>query len=1139
MKNLVLRHVIRMSKLFTYAFLFQCLTMGFLVASNGNAQIKSIEEVVVRLPLEGVPVKDAFKKIEGVSDFTFVYLTREVRNLPPIFVEDKDQSLYEVLVEIARQSGLDFKQINHNIHVQVSRKGQKKSIVTVSNVAVEIRGTVADENGNPIPGATVLVEGTSTGTATDIDGKFSLDAEQGAVLLISFIGYQPQRVTVGNQSSLSITLVEDQSSLEEVVVVGYGTQEKVNLIGSIAEIKGKEITNLPVPNVSNSLGGRLPGVVAIQRGGEPGNDAASINIRGFGNALVIVDGVVQQLDLIDPNDIESISVLKDASAAVFGARAANGVILVTTKRGSDGPAAINFSSNFGWQTSTKWPRMADSGEFTQLINQGRINQGQPLKYTEYDVKVYKYVSGDKDILSEMTNDELARFNNEDLRNYLNEDPNEAAFKKFAPMQQYNLSSSGGSKKVKYFLSGGFLNQRSMLRSDDTKYQRFNLRSNIDAEITDNLSIGMNFSAQYQIKEYPLDGIASIMQLTYWGEPVKYKSYPDQTKPVGSIIDRSNADLTGHRNNDYKEYNAALNFNLKIPFVKGLNLSGQANYRTGFFQNERFSKQYFTYNYDFKTDLYTRNPNPTGVTSLYIQSRQDEFLTQQFSLNYNNSFGRHDLGMLLLYEGLYDRRRYLEGYREGFLSTALQLLDAGGRVNINNGGNITESGRASYVGRINYSYFEKYLIEAAFRYDGNSMWAGDNQWGLFPAVMLGYRLSEEKFLKNSSFVDNLKIRGSVGISGDDNGGIPYQFLATYRINGNYVIDNGLQNGIINDGLANPNGTWAEYRTSNVGLDFGLLGGRVYGEFEAFYRYGYKLLGRRSDALPSTFGASFPMENLNSSSNRGLESLLGYRNKIGEIDFDISGNISWNRAKWEEFEERDFTDVAPDIIARDRISGRWINTIWGYTADGLFQSQEEINNWPVNQDGSNNSTLRPGDIKYFDLNGDGILNRFDESPIGNNTPLTMFGLNFNLAWRNIDMSLLAQGAASFLMYANEERAPAMYEGNTYAYIAKDTWTEENPDASFPRFVAGNTLNNRQISTFFIRDASYIRIKNLQVGYSFPESLLDRWNITRCRFYFSGVNLATLSRMKAFDPEAPIGDMRYYPQQKTYSVGFNITL
>lgn len=1086
------------------------------------------------LDFQGTKLADALDEIENKTEFYFLFNEKLIDINRKVNMSVNNEKIDEILDQLFAETEIVYTITDRKIILAPSFLTENEQQQN------SVSGKVTDSSNQPLPGVTVLIKGTNIGTVTNTEGNYSLTGiPDNATLQFTFVGMKGQEITVEDKTTIDVVMIEDAIGLEEVIAIGYGTQKRATITGSVAAIQGEKIVNIPVANVSSTLAGKLPGVVALQRSGLPGGDNTSINIRGFGNALIIVDGVEQDFNQLDPNEIESFSVLKDAAAAIYGSRAANGVILVTTKRGRSVKPTIDFSTNLGWQTRTAWPMMANSGEFTSLINQGRINQSQPLKYTEYDVKVYKYVSGDEEVIETMTPQELERFKTEDLRNYRNEDPYSAAFKDWAPIQQYNLSSRGGNDNLKYFISAGILNQQSMFKSEDAKFNRYNVRGNLDAKITNNLNVSLDFSGRYEQRDYPLAGMDGIMQLTYWGEPTKAKVWPDLTKPVGSIVDAINADLTGYRQYDYQEYNTALAFDYQVPWIKGLSLKGRLDYRAGFYYNNIFGKQYWTYVYDYKTDIYTQATNPSGKTSLTVESRHDDWITGQFFADYNRSFGNHEIKGLFVYEGLSSRSRYLQGYREGYLSTALQILNAGGDLNKNNAGTESEAGRVSYVGRLNYGFANKYLLEGTFRYDGNSIWGEDYRWGFFPSVLIGWRISEENFIKNSaSFIDNLKLRGSIGTLGDDKGGIPYQYLATYSINGKYIFNNTIGNGIKNNGIANPYATWAEYTTYNGGLDFSFWKNKLYGEFDLFYRYGYNLLGYRADALPTTFGASFPAENLNSSSNRGFELKLGHQNKIKEFSYDIEGNVSWNRAKWEEYEEKDYSEATPDVKARDQVSGQWQNIIWGYEAVGLFQSQEEIDNWTFNQDGNNNKTLRPGDIKYVDRNNDGKLNKYDEIIIGNNVPLTMFGLSLSANWKGIDFSALFQGAADLWMYDNEERAAAQYEGNTYGYYARDTWTPENTDAKYPRFVPGNSQNNRQSSTFWMHDASYLRLKNLQIGYMLPQKILSVAGVKSCRIYFSGVNIFTLTGMKTFDPEAPIGDLRYYPQQKTYSVGLNLS-
>jgi TonB-linked SusC/RagA family outer membrane protein len=1019
-----------------------------------------------------------------------------------------------------------------------------------------IRGTITDSrSGETLPGANVVISGTTIGVVADINGNYSITVpDENTLLTFSFIGYLNEQIRVGDRRIIDVSLTPDIRALDEFVVVGYSVQRKTHVTGSVATVSGGELIDKPVSSITQSMGGRLPGVVALQRKGEPGRDQADINIRGFGRALIIVDGVEQSLDQIDMNTVESISILKDAAASIYGSRAAHGVIIVTTKRGKPGKPTINVSANQGWQTTTKYPRMADAGEFVSIINQGRINEGRSLKYDDYYVFVNQYISGNKDIINQMTPEQLDRFNNDDLRNYFNEDPWDAAFKKWGRIDNYNINSRGGSENVKYFLSGGILNHSSILRTGDTYYLRYNVNGNIDAAITDRLNVQFDMSGRYEDRNYPAarregtgfneDPMQWIMQLTFWGEPGKPKRWPDPTKPAGGIATVTNADIVGYHDHNYKEFNVGLGFDYDIPGIEGLMLRGKLNNRTGNFHNKFFHKEFYVYDYDYAADVYTRAESPSDITSIRYRLRTDEWLTGNIFLNYEKNFGRHELKALAGYEGVDESLAFTEAYREDFFSTAVQIINAGGNENKDNSGFEREWGRASYLGRINYSFDDKYLLEGTFRYDGNSAWADKYRWGFFPGFSAGWRISEERFIQERlGFIESLSIRGSWGILGDDAGGIPYQYLDTYSITGNYLLNGRLGSGIQTTGISNPFATWAEYKTYNGGLDFNIFNSRIYGIFDVFYRYGYNLLGTRADALPTTFGASFPQENLNSSSNRGFELSLGHRYTIGNFLYSVEGNVSWNRARWEHFEERDFSDAEDWVRARDQISGRWQNVIFGYKALGLFQTQEEIDNWSLDQDGNGNATIRPGDIKYKDLNGDGKLDRFDQTIIGNTVPLTFFGLNFAASWKNFDVLIFAQGAKDFHRFTNEERVPAQFEGNTHAYIANDSWTPENPNAQFPRFVAGGAANNRPLSSFWVRDASYIRLKNIQIGYTIPKSVTSRIGIPDARIYFAGVNLYTWSSMVAYDPEAPSSSewanaVRYYPQQKTYSFGLNMT-
>ena len=1017
------------------------------------------------------------------------------------------------------------------------------SIGVFAQSVSSVNGKVTDVNGVPLPGASILEKGTNNGASSDFDGNFSISLQsENSVLVVSYVGYSSQEIIVGSQTNISVALKEDAAQLDEVVVVGYGIQKKVNLTGSVSTVKSEELAKVPVSNVSEALTGKAPGLFVQQTQGAPGADAPQISIRGFGSPLVLVDGVRVSFNRMDPNEIESISVLKDAAAAIYGARAGNGVVLITTKRGKTGEPSISYSNNYTFQTPTVKPNFVSSWKRAELIREGELNNQLPFTFTEEEVQLFKDGT-DPD--------------------YPNEDWYAATLKKSSIMQQHTLSVSGGNEKAKYFLSAGFLSQEGLFRSGDLKFERYNVRSNVDVQVSKNLKASFDLGFRNELSESPSNNLTNIWTSLKTALPNFSATLPDPTRaPFSGFLARSPAaqtfrSFTGFDDNVERYFFGRIGLNYTIPAIKGLELKFDFNYTA----NETFTKTLNTpfevFSYNYASDEY-QSFGLNGNNRLNEQTSRFTRIYPLVSLNYNRTFGNHDLGFLALGEGIDTEFTNLRGARIDLLSADIPYLFSGSTENIENNSGAIETGRVSYVGRLNYAYKNKYLFEATLRLDGSHKFPTDTRWGTFPSFSAGWRISQEPFIKdNFSFIDNLKIRGSYSQAGNDDVQA-FKFLTGYEIltstSAVYLFGDDLYRQIRNIGLPNPQITWLDNTTYNIGLDASFAKGLIGIEADVFYRLTENIFGQPLDAYPSTFGAILPELNLNSTIDRGFELVLNHKNRIGkDFKYQLSGSVSYARQKYKDYAEPEYTD--PDDIRILKRSGNYVNRSIGYLSDGLFMSQEEIDNHPIDQDQVGNTTLRPGDIKYIDLNGDNVINFRDQDEIGyGNFPDMTYGFNMQLDYKGFSLTALFQGASLFNNNISDVlRGPLQNDANAYEFQYKYRWQPDpnnpnvniNPDARLPAILGdltGSNPNNRLNSDFWLQDGTFLRLRNLNIGYDFPGEVVNALGIKSFRVSLSGTNLFTWSKLGIFkdalDPEQTT-TQKFYPPNKTISLGINVKL
>ena len=1098
-------------------------TVLFFIALFQVSANKSYSQVTkLSLKFENEMLENVFSKIEANSEFSIFYKNELIKNSKKVSGEFHDVFIFDILDQILKSEDLSYT-IKDKLIMIVP-----KDYVATQNISQKqnrkITGKVTDSTGASLPGASVVVKGTTTGVITDNNGNYSLaNIPENATLQFSFVGVKTQEVKVGNQSIINVVLVEEAVGLGEVVAIGYGTQKKETITGSVSSVKGEQLSKTIVADATNSLAGQLPGLISLQSNGMPGRDAATLSIRGFGNALVIVDGIEANISTLDPNSIESVSILKDGSASIYGARAGNGVILITTKRGKDSKPTFTLNSTFSFQGLTYMPDKASSGQYTEMMSEIAINQGTTVPYTPEQIQNY-YKASDPYL-----------FPNTNWENIL--------LRKWAPQQQHNLTVRGGSDKIKYYGFFGYLNQETMFKHNGGDFSRINLQSNIDAKISDQFSAQFDFSSLNGISLMPQQNLFSTAEAGgavwqhYWSDlPIYPAVLPDPTKysyngQNGETQILSNRKDFGYNDNISNDVRATISLKYESKFIKGLSAKAFVNAHLIYGESTYFQKPANYYTYNPTNDTYTLVGGFSNQ-ALMSQSRStDREFTRQFSLNYDKIINEdHHVSGLLLYEAISYSGNTLSAARNNFLTPAIEELFAGSTSGMSNNGSAYQMGRESVVSRANYSYKNKYLVETSLRADASAKFPENSRWGYFPSVSLGWIMTDEGFMKGITALDQLKLRASYGLSGNDAVG-NFQYLSGYAYGLTNVFSS-TQQGIVSTGLANPNLTWEKIAISNLGVDYSLWKRKIYGEADVFYRQLTGIPATRITTLPSTFGAALPPENLNSSNDRGFEFKLGTTGKLNDLSWEVSGNFSWSRAKWDHYEEPVYTD--PDQARIYKQSGRWTDRAYGYVSEGLFTSQAEINALPYDQDGQHNASLRPGDIRYKDINGDGKIDWRDQRVIGKgNIPHWMYGFNLNLSYKNFDLFGLLQGATGYYTMTSLIFNSAQYYDNR--------WTEknDNPNAIVPRL--GGAASNGWTSDHYYKSAGYLRLKSLNLGYNLPKRWLVKAGLSQFRIYAAGTNLLTWDKLKkyAIDPEAPSSMAGlYYPQQRTTSFGINLT-
>lgn len=1015
------------------------------------------------------------------------------------------------------------------------------------NAQKQIKGVVKDQQNLPLAKVTVQVKNDQQSAVTDAEGQFTIVAPENAILVFSYVGYSNLEIALhGDTVVFPVMEPKVNNTMDEVVVVGYGTQKKGTLTGAVSSISGKDVITTKNENPQNMLTGKVPGVRIVQKSSEPGAFNNAFDIRGFGSPLIIIDGVPRSsadFQRLNGNDIENISVLKDASAAIYGVRAANGVVLITTKRGKNNESILAYDGNYTWQFPSGLPKTVNIFDYMTLRNESamhNVNGGSPI----FNEQIFKdYETGVK-------------------KSY---DWYPMVFKNSAPQTQHNLSVTGGTDKIQYYVGGGYLSQGSFFQTNDLNYKKYNLRTSITAKIAKRLTLDANINLVTETISQPFQSPWWIIR-GFWRQGPQIPAYAndDPSKPYHGLIEGDNPisfmskDLSGYRifKNNWVQPVVSLRYD--VAGIKGLYAKTLFSYDYSNSNRNHYQKEYQQYRYDETTDRFSSftRQSPNRV------AREAYFYTQllsQTSLNYNRLIaGNHQVDGALIWEA--QKREGDNFIAQRDLALPLPYLFAGiplnqvGKMNTGSG-DLYENTNLGLAGRLNYGFKGKYLGEFLFRYDGSSKFGGNYQWGFFPGGSIGWRLSEENFIKNSemlSFIQQLKLRASYGVTGDD-GAAAYQWVAGYdypsptdarNFTGGYVFGGNFIASASNKGITNPAITWFTARSFDVGLDFLGWNGLLGFSFDYFIRKREGLLAQRTGGIPTVVGAALPQENLNGDLNYGYDFELSHSNNIGGVFYSLKGIFSYTRIK------ALYVERGPNGSSysnwRNNQNDRLQNIWWGFTGNGRYESWEDIWNSATYV---NRGTL-PGDYRYEDWNGDGEINDLDRHPYQlSSTPWINYGLSASLSYKGVDLFFLLQGSAlSTVQYVEQLYQPLWGNSESGAMMQfMDRWHPKNPTADpydpKTEWVSGyygytGTLPDAS-SSYNSVNGAYIRLKSVELGYTLPEKWIKQVGVKNTRFYINGYNLLTGTKVKYIDPEHPSDTYGYlYPLNKTVSVGLNIT-
>lgn len=1159
--------------------LISCFLFSLLSAGICYAETSYSKSTLLTLDLKNKSVKEVLTEIEKNSEFVFFYHDEAVDVNRKVNIQVSDQTLDKVLDKLFQSTDNNYVISERQVFISRAEPevNKKANIVVESQQQTRIiTGKVFDNADEPLVGVTVLVSGTTNGAITDTNGQFTIhDIESGAILVVSYIGYVTQQIRVDNSNNYVVRLLEDLKIIDEVIVVGYGKQRKETLTGAIATIGSSELLTTKTDNVVSNLQGKLPGLLIRQEGGEPGNfDNNLLSIRGYGSPVIVIDGVVRtrsglsDLAQLNSEDIDNISVLKDASAAIYGMNAANGVIIVTTKQGEASKARFSYSGRLSLQMATGYPDMVDAYTYRVMENEYQRNLGLPPLFDDETLHKYKY----------------------GLDGYLDWDFVDMFLYKVVPNQSHNISVRGGTDKVRYFTSLAYSEDNGLLKSDILWYKRYSFRNNLTADLTKNLSMNVMFSGRYDKRSRAGDDFTWIYKNIIVNDrgvgPVAIGS-TDHYSVIGpenrNTAARIDPDVEGYRMNTNLNGSLSVDLTYTAPFLKGLSFNLLGSYDMNQGNASRLERQYQLYNY------FTNVPVTNFGQSLYLNEINLYNKTYtKFQANYSFNSKGHSVALMGAVEASQERYDNLMGRRNYDDIVTHDVLNMASTSGQTNSGNREFRRYAAFLGRLNYDFHGKYLFEGMLRRDGSYRYAPSKRWVVFPSVSVGWRVSEESFFKNNiSFINGLKFRASYGESGRDQGN-PYEYVAAYTSSNQrgYLFEDGvLTAGMYPPGVVNDYLTWVTAKFFNVALDVDVFKNKLNATFEYFQRRNTGLLASRQSSVPNTFGASFPQENINSDMNSGIEVLLKYKDKIGkDFRYTIGANVTLARTKRLHVEGSPFTSQWNKWQSSNinRFTGRSML----YTFSGQIQSLQELETHVLLGGNRGNSVVLPGAWRLDDNNGDGRISGDDQLYVGwvygnsgyvsgggtrVNPPL-QFGFNFDFKYKAFDLNLLFQGASLFALNNpfNDTwgygRFPTLHsqfldrwhtaiksesvDENGISHIVYQDPKDPNSEWIPGKYPAGRPYNfpnttDGNANKMSRPDATYLRLKNVELGYTAPKSLLKKVGVESVRFYLNGTNLLLFCKkeLKIVDPEKTENAGGFdaglsYPIMKGVNFGINLT-
>ncbi|WP_319512276.1 TonB-dependent receptor [uncultured Draconibacterium sp.] len=1076
------------------------------------------------LEIKNATIREVFEEIEDNSKYRFFYDDDQTDLNREVTVKVKNNEISKVLTIVLDETNLTW-EVKDNLILIQSKDGVIRNETDVQQKV--ITGKVSDDNGEPLPGVTVMVKGTSKGTVSSFDGTFSLASVlDGDVLVFSFIGMRTQEIRYANQMSFDVVMLVDAIGLEEVVAIGYGTQKKANLTGSTSIVESEDLIKRPVVRGESLLQGRVAGLNIEQNSGQPGDEGFTVRLRGigsFGNSspFVLVDGIESSLSQINPADIENITVLKDAaSAAIYGSRAANGVILVTTKRGRKEQAITEATVEIGVQNATRLPDyIYNSVEYMQMWNKGAEHSDISTRYPQEMIDAYRNAApGDP------------RYPN---YNWLDKMYNPAL------RQNYQLSFSGGGKKNTYFVNLGYVNQDGII--DGYGLKQYSGRFNLDIELNDYINVGTNTGIIYKDTEEPYAESQTEMILYINTMPPTMSPY--LSDGTGRFPSRDIPEIWRNRNpqmvldnaggTNYDQYIITPQAYINIEPFKGLSWKTTGAWRYDL--TRKLHTMYPTDGYVFTTNKFY-SEFETYTEGVYRNNWWSSNLYLNSVINYETTIGEsHNLSAVLGYEQQTMNYETMYIHRPEYSSVTTTDIDAGNSEDQSVSGFTSQWALQSYFGRIAYDYKGKYLVEGNIRYDGTSKIAAANRWDLFPSMSLGWRISDESFMESLGWIDNLKMRASAGQLGNQNSlsDYPYQRTLSYV---NYPINGSLQSGVVGNDMGNDNLVWEVLTSYNVGLDYSMQKGLFGFELDVYKRITEN--GISTAQIPASVGKNAPQDNYKEMENTGIEIMLKHSNKIGEFRYDVS-------AIFDKYNNK-ITKIRDDYWGlRSEVEGHPLGEWWLLDWTGIYQNQSEIDNLPMYE--PFRSQTKPGDLIFRDTNGDGEITVEPETGdkvfMAGRHPKFSYSFNLNMEWKNFDMSAFFQGIAGKKIWSRYYGWDPFAQGGPPTTMWRNAWDGEGSTNSMPALYNWSGYSYKpidgQTNDFFLHDASYFRLKNLQIGYNLPAAVCKKIGISRLRTYISGDNLFTISEYEG-DPERGTSSSHYsvYPQLKTYSLGLNLT-